>query len=139
MDLSDLQFFLAVASAYPRLTAILAVLTVLVLVGANVRPSKEWALAHPHLFMLVRVCRAIAANAVKLVAVLGEWRRDGSLGAVRAFFDKGRPTDPSDPPPPTPAPVAADGEAVPVIPASDPTPVSPSEAAGRLGGNGRRA
>ena len=119
MDLSDLEFFVAVARAYPRLSATVATLAALVLVGANVRPSEAWALAHPHAFMLIRVCRAIAANAVKAVGILAEWRRDGSASAVRAFFDRGRPTDPSGPPSPAPAPVAPDAEA---IPASDPTP-----------------
>lgn len=145
MDLSDLEFFVAVARAYPRLSATLAVLAVLVLVGANVRPSEEWALRHSFLFMGIRVCRAIFANAVKAVALLAEWRRDGSLAAVRAFFDRGRATDPSGPPSPAVAPVAPDAEPVgvnerglPVMgpPASDRTTPSPSEAAGRIGGTG---
>lgn len=135
MDLSDLEFFVAVARAYPRLSATLAVLAALVLVGANVRPSEEWALRHSFLFMGIRVCRAIFANAVKAISLLAEWRRDGSLAAVRAFFDRGRPTDPSGPPSPAAAPVAPDAEPLPAIPASDPTPPSPSEAAGRIGGS----
>ncbi len=152
MDLSDLEFFVAVARAYPRLSATVAALAALVLVGANVRPSEAWALAHPDLFTLIRVCRAIFANAVKAVSILAEWRRDGSLAAVRAFFDRGRATDPSGPPSPAPAPVAPDAGAsgvnergLPVMgpPASDRTTPSPSEAAGRIGGSvgggGRRA
>lgn len=139
MDLSDLEFFVTVARAYPRLSATVAVLAALVLIGANVRPSEEWALRHSCLFMGIRVCRAIFANAVKAISLLAEWRRDGSLAAVRAFFDRGRVTDPSGPPSPAAAPVAPDAEPLPAIPASDPTPPSPSEAAGRIGGNGRRA
>ena len=106
MDLSDLEFFVTVARAYPRLSATVAVLAALVLIGANVRPSEEWALRHSCLFMGIRVCRAIFANAVKAISLLAEWRRDGSLAAVRAFFDRGRVTDPSGPPSPAAAPVA---------------------------------
>lgn len=130
--MSDLDLLLAVVAAYPRASAALAVLGALVLLGANVRPSEAWALKYPCLFQLIRLCRAIAANAVKAWALLSEWRRDGSLAAVRAFFDKGRPTDPSGPPSPASAPAAVDGQ-----PTAETTPVSPPSSG--LGGNGRRA
>ena len=130
--MSDLDLLLAVVAAYPRASAALAVLTAIVLIGANVRPSEAWALRHPFLFQCLRACRAIAANAVKAHDLLSEWRRDGSLAAVRAFFERGRPTDPSGPPSPQPAPVAVDGQ-----PTAETTPVSPSTTT--LGGNTRRA
>lgn len=130
--MSDLDLLMAVVAAYPRASAALAVLGTLVLLGANVRPSEAWALRHPCLFQLIRLCRAIAANAVKAYDLLSEWRRDGSLAAVRAFFERGRPTDPSAPPSPESAPVAVDGE-----PTTEVTPVSPAPSS--VGGGGRRA
>ena len=136
--MSDLDLLLAVVAAYPRASAALAVLTAIVLIGANVRPSEAWALRHPFLFQCLRACRAIAANAVKAHDLLSEWRRDGSLAAVRAFFERGRATDPSAPPTPPPGPPAPGGSGLPVLdpdPTTETTPVSPST----LGGNARRA
>lgn len=142
--MSELDFLLAVVATYPRASAVIVTLSAFVLFGANVRPSEQWALAHPFLFQCLRGCRALVANVVKFIALLQEWRKDGSLAAVQAFFERGRATGP------TSAPKAAQGPTLPDLapstdrdPTTETTPVSPSEAAGRIGGgiggSGRRA
>ena len=111
MDASDIEFLLALARAYPRASAVVTACLVfagLVLALASVRPSEAWALAHPRLFFGIRLARAVAPYLSKVLDLVREARRDGTLASAQALFAKGRAPTPVPPAPPAPP---ADGGA----------------------------
>ena len=127
--MSDLELLVQIASNHPAALGSVAAVCLVVVVGAQVRPSEAWALAHPQAFQFLRLCRAILPYLVKAAEVSGKLRGSAAYDDVVAFFAKGRASTP-----PTPVPPAQDRPTEPPTDAPDTDPTPPAS----LGGGGRR-
>ena len=127
--MDDLSLLLTLAERHPYLAAVSAVVCALgavVVALAQVYPSEDWCRAHPRLFAVLRLCRAVAPWLIKAADRLREVRSTPlAQAAIARAFDK---------PTPTPVPPATDRPTEPPTDAPDTDPTPPAS----LGGGGRR-
>ena len=121
--MDDLSLILTLAERHPYIAAGAALACALgaaVVALAQVYPGEDWCRAHPRLFAVLRLCRAVAPWLIKAADRLREARSTPlAQAAIARAFDK---------PTPTPTPPAQDR---PTGPDTDPSPPS-------LGGDARR-
>lgn len=123
--MDDLSLILTLAERHPYLAAGAAVACALgaaVVALAQVYPGEDWCRAHPRLFAVLRLCRAVAPWLIKAADRMREARSTPlAQAAIARAFDKAAPTPPAVDRPTEP----------PTGPDTDPSPPS-------LGGNARR-
>jgi hypothetical protein len=127
--MDDLSLILTLAERHPYLAAVAAVvcaLGVAVVALAQVYPSEDWCRAHPRLFAVLRLCRAVAPWLLKAADRLREARSTPlAQAAIARAFDKAAPAS---------AAPAVDRQTEPPTDAPDTDPTPPAS----LGGNARR-
>lgn len=123
--MDDLSLLLTLAERHPYLAAGAAVAVALcaaVVALAQVYPSEDWCRAHPRMFAVLRLCRAVAPWLIKAADRMREARSTPlAQAAISRAFDKAAPVPPTQDRPTEP----------PTGPDADPSPRS-------LGGNARR-
>lgn len=124
--MDDLSLLLTLAERHPYLAGAVALACALgaaVVALAQVYPGEDWCRAHPRLFAVLRLCRAVAPWLLKAADRMREARSTPlAQAAIARAFDK-----------PTPTPPAQDRPTEPPTDAPDTDPSPPS-----LGGNARR-
>ena len=123
--MDDLSLILTLAERHPYLAAGAALAVALcaaVVALAQVYPGEDWCRAHPRLFAVLRLCRAVAPWLIKAADRMREARSTPlAQAAIARAFDKAAPVPPAVDRPTEP----------PTGPDTDPSPPS-------LGGNARR-
>lgn len=94
--MDDISLLLTLAERHPYLAGVVAVvcaLGVAVVALAQVYPSEDWCRAHPRLFAVLRLCRAVAPWLLKAADRLREARSTPlAQAAIARAFDKAAPT-----------------------------------------------